>query len=78
MLLLASVLRSRSPVVGVPGLCWMWHGVPFARQRRPLVGVLGVVLVVAGSGSYIIPLQETAGGPKMEDDECIVISKQMK
>ena len=30
------------------GLCWMWHDVPFACQRRPIVGVLGVVLVVAG------------------------------
>ena len=45
---LVSFPRSRSPVVGVPGLCWMWHDVPFARQRRPIVGVLGVVLVFAG------------------------------
>ena len=48
VLLLVSFPRSRSPVVGVPGLCWMWRDVPFARQRRPIVGVLGVVLVVAG------------------------------
>ena len=27
--------RSRSPVVGVPGLCWMWQDVPFARQPPP-------------------------------------------
>ena len=40
VLLLVSFPRSRSPVVGVPGLCWMWHGVPFARQWRPVVGVL--------------------------------------
>ena len=45
---LVSFPRSRSPVVGVPGLCWMWRDVPFARQWRPVVGVLGVVLVVAG------------------------------
>ena len=32
VLLLASFLRSRSPVVGVLGLCWMWRDVPFARQ----------------------------------------------
>ena len=32
--------RSRSPVVGVLGLCWMWHGVPFVCQRRPVVGIL--------------------------------------
>ena len=38
VLLLVSFPRSRSPVVGVPGLCWMWRGVPFARQRRPIVG----------------------------------------
>ena len=35
VLLLVSFPRSRSPAVGVLGLCWMWHGVPFARQRRP-------------------------------------------
>ena len=38
--LLASFPCSRSPVVGVLGLCWMWHGVPFACQRRPIIGVL--------------------------------------
>ena len=32
---LVSFPRSRSPVVGVLGLCWMWQDVPFARQRRP-------------------------------------------
>ena len=47
-LLLVSFPRSRSPVVGVSGLCWMWWDVPFARQRRPVVGALEVVLVVAG------------------------------
>ena len=45
---LVSFPRSRSPVVGVLGLCWMWQDVPFARQWRPVVGVLRVVLVVAG------------------------------
>ena len=44
---LVSFPRSRSPLVGVPELCWMWRDVPFARQRRPIIGVLGVVLVVA-------------------------------
>ena len=48
VLLLVSFPRSRSPVVGVLGLCWMWRDVPFARQWRPIIGVLGVVLVVAG------------------------------
>ena len=43
VLLLVSFPRSRSPVVGVPGLCWMWRDVPFARQRRT-----EAVLVVAG------------------------------
>ena len=47
VLLLVSFPRSRSPAVGVPGLCWMWRDVPFARQQRPIIGVLGVVLVVA-------------------------------
>ena len=45
---LVSFPRSRSPVVGVLGLCWTWRDVPFARQWRPVVGVLGLVLVVAG------------------------------
>ena len=35
---LVSFPRSRSPVVGVPGLCGMWRDMPFARQRRPVVG----------------------------------------
>ena len=48
VLLLVSFPRSRSPVVGALELCWMWQDVPFARQRRPIIGVLGVVLVVAG------------------------------
>ena len=48
VLLLVSFPRSRSPAVGVLGLCWMRRDVPFARQRRSIVGVLGVVLVVAG------------------------------
>ena len=39
VLLLVSFPRSRSPIVGVPGLCWTWRDVPFVRQRRP-VGVL--------------------------------------
>ena len=30
--LLVSFPRSRSPVVGVPGLCGMWRDVPFGRQ----------------------------------------------
>ena len=47
VLLPVSLPRSRSPV-DAPGLCWMWRDVPFARQRRPVVGVLGVVLVVVG------------------------------
>ena len=47
-LLLVLFPRSRNPVVGVPGLCSMWQDVPFARQQRPVVDILGVVLVVAG------------------------------
>ena len=48
VLLLVSFPRSRSPVIGVPGLCWMWRDGPFARRRCPIIGVLGVVLVVVG------------------------------
>ena len=49
VLLLVSFPRSRSPAVGVPGLCWMWHGVPFARQRRPIIGVLRMCWLLPGS-----------------------------
>ena len=49
VLLLVSFPRSRSPVVGVPGLCWMWRDVPFAHQRRPVVGVLGLCWLLRGS-----------------------------
>ena len=38
VLLLVSFQRSRSPVVGVLGLCGMWRDVPFAHQRRPIIG----------------------------------------
>ena len=51
VLLLVSFPLSWSPVVGVPGLCWMWHGVPFTRQRRPVVGVLRLCWLLSGSGS---------------------------
>ena len=49
VLLLVSFPRSRSPVVGVLGLCWMRHGVPFACQRRPIVGVLRMCWLLSGS-----------------------------
>ena len=49
MLLLVLFPRSRSPVVGVPGLCWMWQDVPFARQRRPVAGILGLCWLLWGS-----------------------------
>ena len=49
VLLLVSFPRSRSPVVGVPGLWWMWHGVPFACQRRPIIGVLRMCWLLPGS-----------------------------
>ena len=49
VLLLVSFPHSRSPVVGVPGLCRMWRDVPFARQRRPIIGVLGMCWLLPGS-----------------------------
>ena len=49
VLLLVAFPRSRSPVVGVPGLCWMWQDVPFVRQRRPVVGVLRLCWLLPGS-----------------------------
>ena len=33
----------------MPGLCWMWQDVPFARQRRPAVGVLRLCWLLLGS-----------------------------
>ena len=32
----------------VLGLCWMWHGVPFARQRRPVIGILRLCWLLLG------------------------------
>ena len=49
LLLLVSFPHSRSPVVGVLGLCWMWHGVPFAHQWRPVVAALGLCWLWLGS-----------------------------
>ena len=49
VLLLVSFLRSRSPVVGVLGLCGMWRDVPFARQRSPIIGVLRMCWLLPGS-----------------------------
>ena len=49
VLLLVSFPRSRSPVVGVLGLCSMWRGVPFASQRLPKVGVLRMCWLLPGS-----------------------------
>ena len=51
VLLLVSFPRSWSPVVGVLGLCWMWHGVPFACQRRPIVAPHTLVRSVWGPGA---------------------------
>ena len=51
VLLLVSFPRSRSPVVGVPGLCWMWRDVPFARQRRPVAGVLRMCWLLPPAGA---------------------------
>ena len=49
VLLLVSFPHSRSPVVGVLGLCWMWRGVPFACQRRPIIGILRMCWLLPGS-----------------------------
>ena len=38
----AGVISAFAEPRGVLGLCWMWRDVPFARQRRPVVGVLGL------------------------------------
>ena len=48
-LLLILFPRSQSPVVGVLGLCWMWHGVPFACQRRAVVDILRLCWLLWGS-----------------------------
>ena len=48
VLLLVSLPRSRSPAVGVPGLCWL-RRVPFVRQRCPIAGVPRLCWLVRGS-----------------------------
>ena len=47
---------------GVPGLCWMWRDVPFACQRRPIIGVLRVVLGLLPRDPHR-PLRSPAGHP---------------
>ena len=54
VLLLVSFPRSQSPVVAVPGLCWMWRDVPFARQWRPVVGVWRLCWLLWGSFDYCL------------------------
>ena len=51
VLLLVSFPRSRSPVVGVLGLCWMRRDVPFAHQRCPVVGVPRSCWLLRGSSA---------------------------
>ena len=48
VLLLVSFRRSRSPVVGVLGLCWMWHGVRDCASAAPNNWRIEDVLVAAG------------------------------
>ena len=48
VLLLVSFPHSRSPVVGVLGLSWMRHGVPFVRQRHPIIGVMRMCRLLPG------------------------------
>ena len=55
VLLLVSFPRSRSPVVGVLGLCWMWRDVPFARQWRPIICVLRMCWLLLGSFDCFCP-----------------------
>ena len=47
VLLLVLFPCSRSSMASVLGLCWLWWDVPFVYLRRPVVGVLGIVLFVA-------------------------------
>ena len=54
VLLLVSFPRSRSPVVGVLGLCWLRRDVPFGRQRRPVVGA-SVCIPGGGGGRLHLP-----------------------
>ena len=61
VLLLVSFPRSWSPVVGVLGLCWMWHGVPFARQRRPIIGVLRMFWLLPGFDCFCCPRASVHG-----------------
>ena len=62
VLLPVSFPRSRSPVVGVPGLCWMWRDVPFAHQRRPIVGVLRMCWLLPGSFDCCCCPRASVGG----------------
>ena len=67
VLLLVSFPRSQSPVAGVPGLCWMWHGVPFACQWRPIIGVLRMCWLLPPPPPPILLIQETASDRKLTE-----------
>ena len=72
VLLLVSFPRSRSPVVGVPGLRWMWRDLPFARQRRPVAGVLGLCWLLWGSfDCFCCP--HTSALPTPNSDRPIIV-----
>ena len=70
VLLLVSFPRARGPVVGVPGLCWMWHGVLFARQWRPVVGVLRMCWLLRGLFDCFCCLHTSVHRPSIA---CLVV-----
>ena len=61
VLLLVSFPRSRSPVVGVPGLCWMWRDVPFA-PPPPGIRRATVREAPAGASTGVVAYAQRGGG----------------
>ena len=52
---LVSFPRSRGPVGGVPGLCWMWRDVPFVRSWCPVVDPSPSTLLAHRVPVYLTP-----------------------
>ena len=74
---LVSFPRSRSPVVGVPGLCWMWRDVPFARppplqmaphESKSIRMGVRIIIIIVGRRTHDAqrPPESTAHTPESQ------------
>ena len=71
VLLLVSFPRSRSPVVGVLGLCWMWRDVPFVYWG--CAGCCGGRLTV-----FAVPTPPSSGRPPPPPRDAELLTKTLR